>query len=204
MSKRNATITILLLVFALIPTINGFYSGLPEITSLKSNQMPTKVDELKGNSTRRSQQNVNSNFKSNDWTERYYTDPSGTRVKLFIARGYDSKPFFHYPENALLNRNWSERYHNIVTWFENKRVHELVLSGVTENQKAYYVLLYGNKIIGKPYLFFLKQIPNLILSKRQPFTLILVSYSESEDTPDILEDAKKLMLTALKHMRAES
>ena len=143
-------------------------------------------------------------FRTEDWVERVYTNGSRRKITLFLARGFDGRPFFHFPERGLLKRNWSERTHQLKLLETGEapiKVHTLHLSGVKANTRARYILLYGKETVGNPYLFLLGRIPWMVVGEREPFVLLFASCSQSGGPHEIEQAMESLLVAALEYIQ---
>ena len=204
-SQRNGWIAFLILSLAIIPTASSFYRGLPIPPKRELSKLPDQIDGMIGVPTDRKAAKVLKNFRTNDWSERIYHSNTEPSITLFVASGYDLRPFFHLPEYAILDRKWSERSHAIdeLTIDDAQiNMHVLLLKGLKLDQRAYYLLLYDDRTIGNPYWFLARNLPKMVIEKRKPYTLIFVSYKSNSNqfsnTAD--ERARKLLLLTLEHL----
>jgi hypothetical protein len=147
-------------------------------------------------------------FHTTDWVERlYYDDNPGFKVALFVARSYDGKSLFHFPERGLVRSSWTARTYEIRSLGKSHppiKIHVLDLTGVKANTKALYILLYGKETVGNPYLFLLGRIPRMLAGERKPFTL-LFAHSVVGETAEEAESAMMdLLLAAAEHITAQN
>ena len=202
--RRSGWIAFLFLSLAIIPTVSSFYRGFPALRPYLDDKIPFYLDGMTGTPTDRKAANVKKVFGATDWMERTYHDDHNTRFGLFIARGFDCRPFFHLPENGILNRNWSARKYTVGSWhYQNKgsRIHTLDLTSSNTGQRAHYMLLYEGRTIGNPYWFLIRNMPRMLIKGRRPYTLIFVSYFFQEQNDQIDTRARRLLLAVLDHLQ---
>ncbi|MCP4118028.1 MAG: hypothetical protein GY737_22035 [Desulfobacteraceae bacterium] len=198
-SYKYTWVVLSLLLLALIPTVSGFYKGVPVLTERMVESLPKELAGMKGIATARKGKVIQNGFRTGDWMERIYTDNSGRTVTLFAVRGYDGRPLFHFPERGLLQRNWSERTYVIKTLSDgNVRVkaHVLHLTGTVENKKVFYLLFYGKETVGNPYTFLLSRIPMMLMGDSKPFTFLFAYCTEREKPGDMDPVIKSLLFAA--------
>ncbi len=197
-SQRYAWPVIALFLMALIPTASNFYRGLPVLTDRVAGSVPLKLAGMKGLPTNRSGRTIQSTFRTDDWVERVYSGNPELKVTLFVARSYDGRPLFHFPERGLLRRNWTRRTHELSLLKSSRaamKVHVLELAGVRTYTKVYYLLFYGKEAVGNPYLFLLGRIPHMLVGERKPFTFFFAHCTERGD-PEGAEKAIESLLIA--------
>lgn len=202
-SSRYAGHAFVLCLLALIPTLFNFYRGVPALTSEIATGLPEELAGLIGTPTDRNRSSIQGAFRTGDWVERVYKDKTGTKVTLFLGRGYDWRPFFHYPEKGLLERNWSQRTHTVKK-IKNKnteiRVHELHLTGEGVDTRASYILLGAHQSIGNPFLFMLRKLPGMLTGSRKPYALIFVHNAGERNDEQSGQVMKSLLIAATDHL----
>jgi hypothetical protein len=197
-AHRNGWIAFFMLMFAFVPTVASFYGNLPVLQNQVPQRIPETIDGMAGFPTQRKASDILDNFGTSDWSERTFQTHTGKSINLFVTRGYDCRPFFHLPEYAILDREWSERSYETDFWAidgSQLAVHTLELTGLALDQKAYYLLIYENQAIYNPYWFLIRNMPQMLFKKRQPYILIFVSYKTDEKNEALDKLAKKVMLS---------
>jgi hypothetical protein len=206
-STRYFLPALLLLLLALVPTVFNFYRGLPVTTTGFAESLPLELGEMAGADTGRRPADVNRIFQTEDWVERVYTDGNSRQIILFLARGYDARPFFHYPEGGVLWWRWSTREHK-TKWMDGPsgpvQTNELFLRSPNLTTRALYVFMIGGKPAENPYLSILKQVPRMLMGKREPYHLIFVHESGNPAGKGSDQAMESLLTAALDYVKGES
>jgi hypothetical protein len=202
-SYRYGWTAFVLFLVVLFPTIWSFYRGLPTLTDRVTARLPEELAGMSGTSTNRKGKRMETLFRTEDWIERVYTGNLGQRVTLFVARGFDGRPLFHFPERGLLRRNWFERTHEIRLLRKGHttvKAHTLRLAGEKVSTRALYILLYDEETIGNPYLFLLGRIPRMLVGEREPFTFLFAHCSEGEGPKEAEQAIESLLMAAMDYL----
>ncbi len=201
-SDKYAWHVCFLLSIVLYPTVSNFYMGLPSVKNKISTEIPVVLDGAMGTQTNRNRSSIDSVFSTDDWVEMEYLLDSGETITLFAARGYDGRPFLHFPERGLFKQTWSDRTHTIQRMGGGKQsamAHYLTLTGAVETKKAIYCLLHGNKTIANPYLYLLGRIPFILFGDRPEFTLLFVSSNDERSDPGMEKVLESLLCRVSKN-----
>jgi len=202
-SSRYLWAALVLFLLALIPTALNFYQGLPVAEPGFTSALPVELAQMRSEATTRDKDRIREIFRTDDWLERTYASPSGSGLTLFLARGFDGKIFFHYPEYGLLRRNWSTRVHKVESMRDGAQsimVHELTLSGQQSATRVLYVLLYGKESLGNPYLDTVRFIPRMLLGERESYFLLFVHDGGIRETSASQGAMESLLLAAVDHI----
>ena len=175
---------VFMLLLALPSTIGSFYRGLPAAEPALDRVVPTRLAGMTGHPTDREEAFGRRAFRTGDWIERRYQAPDGPPVLLFAARGYDLRPLFHYPENAILARDWIDRFHQVrplATGHGRLWLHTLHLTGATGDQLAGYLLLDGEEAMHEPWSFFAHRLLSTLTGAPRPAALLFAATSLEPD-----------------------
>jgi len=176
-SHRYLGVIVLLLGFALIPTVLHTYVGLSASDGKTSADVPARLSGLTWADTGRSRTWVHENLASDDFIERRVQD-----VTLFVGRSYDPKSLYHHPELGLAYGHAFEPMTLSTVPSAVGPVPLHVLLG--ERQLAVYALLYDHTFIANPVRFQLSQAFALLFAPRQQMTLF---FAHGDPTPSPLD-----------------
>ena len=202
LSSRYLWPALVLFLLALVPTALNFYRGLPVAEPGFASSLPVELARVKSEATTRNKAHISEVFRTGDWIERTYSSPDGSNLTFFLARSFDGKVFFHYPEYGLLRKNWSTRVHNVKSvrhGAQSIAIHELTLSGEQSATQALYVLLYGQESLGNPYLDTLRFIPRMLLGERESYFLLFVHDGGRRGASTSRQAMESLLLDAVDH-----
>ncbi|MGQ0793003.1 MAG: exosortase-associated EpsI family protein [Deltaproteobacteria bacterium] len=193
-SVRYLKAASIVLILAFIPTYFNFYHARPALTDAKVKLI--SLDSARFSDAkvppRRGDKWAEKRFSTGDWVERTYIDAENNQsVRLFAARSYVTKPLFYLPNTTLLGSAWHSRAVSSgaqAAEFGSLPVTEVVMRGVGEYRVAVYALFYGSRLVKNPYLFYLSIIPELLVGKREPMTLIFVDSAVAEGGDESLPE----------------
>ena len=196
-----------LFLLTLIPTALNFYQGLPVAEAGFAVTVPVELAGMRSEASDAKKERISEVFRTGDWIERTYAGQDGSELTLFLARGFDGKVFFHYPEYGVLKKNWSTRVHKLKPVRHGARsimIHELTLSVEQTATRALYVLLYGKESLGNPYLHTLRFIPRMLLGEREPYFLLFVHDGGGKGNSVSQHAMESLLLAAVDHVLSHS
>ncbi len=192
-SARYAWPTTLVLLVAFVPTVIHVY---PEPEPLPSGAIDRVLPEnLSGfryvTKGERSAAWVKETFAADDFVSRSYSSPSGIvdGLRIFVARSYDAKKLFHFPEIALSRGRSSAD----VRLIEIETDAGILPARLIEFQagdavhRVAYALLYGERPMLHPIPFLIARVPELYVGRREPTTLIYVQGSTDPGNEAALE-----------------
>ena len=192
-SARYAWPTTLVLLVAFVPTVIHVY---PEPEPLPSGAIDRVLPENLGGfryvtKGERSAAWVKEAFAADDFVSRSYSSPSGIvdGLRIFVARSYDAKKLFHFPEIALSRGRSS----TLVRLIEIETDAGILPARLIEFQaggdvhRAAYALLYGDRPMLHPIPFLFDLVPELFVGRREPTTLIYVQGSTDPGNEAALE-----------------
>lgn len=176
-SSRYAVPVALLLFVVAIPTLIHNYVGA---TSTDGRSLESIDEALIGYTSEPFKKHgadwVQEMFNSKDWIQRIYTDATGVRVRLFVARSYDHKSLYHHPELGLSHGSDLKSQGTILLSAQPEiPVH--LLKNTKGTELVAYVLLHDDDFIQNPVSYQIGNALNLLFASRQPMTLFYVAQS---------------------------
>jgi hypothetical protein len=184
LSARHASTTLVVLLFALIPTVVTTYVGRKVVeTPRVSEALPVVLDGRSSSATERKAGNIRREFDSEDWVERTYVAMGADPLTVLVVRSYDMKRLYHHPELAVSNREYERD--RVVTVEAGGRAEQVHVLPGTSTGLAAYALIYRGNTIGNPYAFQLRVAPELLLTGRRPLTLVFVEDPAGRDGDDV-------------------
>jgi hypothetical protein len=186
-----------LLSLALVPILRHSYGETYIDDGRRTARIPERLAGAPGVPTPRDAGWVRRRFYADDWMERRYF-VGGRDVTLFAARSRDLKRLYHHPELAVaIGFSLRSAGEHRIAALPQVPVHVLRGSSESGQGLAAYVLEYGERFVGDPYWFQLRLAGPLLISARQPMTLLFAfderavptTPLEEEPAMDVLVDA---------------
>ena len=200
-STRYAWAVAALLAVALVPTAIHVY-GAPEplqADGLKK-LLPARLEGFGeprdgGHSARWTL----GQFGTRDFVTRRYPDlDAGNGLELFAARAWDAKKLFHFPDTALVRGGDKSDDRMVEIRVADAAVPARLLEFTASGRRilALYVLFYGEQPVARPVRFQVGLLPELMLGRREPMTLIFVRADATETSRDSVEARLHILLAA--------
>jgi hypothetical protein len=120
---------------------------------------------------------VRREFGTEDFVSRRYAPGGGPgELDLFAARSFDGKRLYHYPETALVRSGNLSGSRLVEIEVRGARIPVRALEFTDRDQRrlARYALFYGRRPVAEPVHFHFSLLPELLVGRREPMTLIFV------------------------------
>ncbi len=201
MSTRHALPVLIIIIFALIPTIIHSYLDLKTDDNLSTNQISEVFGDYESKPTKRKPEWGKDTFACYDWIEREYTNQQGKSVRLFVGRTYDHKRIYHHPELAL-SYGKDLKMVGEIQFSVQPNIPVKLLASELKPVIAAYALLYNNEFVGNAITHQLMNSIMQLITPRKPMTLFYVEEENAygntlfneTDAALILENAIKNFL----------
>lgn len=193
-----------LLSLALVPILRHSYGESYIDDGRRTALIPERLAGAPGVATPRDAGWVRRRFYADDWMERRYF-VGGRDVTLFAARSRDLKRLYHHPELAVaIGFSLRGAGEHRVAALPQVPVHVLRGSSESGQGLAVYVLEYGERFIADPYWFQLRLAGPLLISARQPMTLLFAFDDRAvPSTPLDAEPAVHVLIEAVNGFAAQ-
>jgi len=194
MAPRYARAFILLAGIAFVPTFIHSYLGITANDGRSTQNIGRSLGLFESEPTDKTNEWVETRFKSRDWIERRYRETGEAPLLLFVSRSFDPKRLYHHPELALIyGSDFGEEEILRLSADPTRTIHFLRGRRNDEEQEVAYALLYDGRFVDDPILFQLKEAWRSLFRARRPMTLFFVSDSRpSSHLP--LEEGRALRL----------
>jgi hypothetical protein len=181
---RHLPAVCLLFALALIPTVIHSYSGALAVDGREAGKIAPVLAGYHGTPTARNERWGERQFESHDWIDRRYVSGS-SEIGLTVIRSYDAKRLYHHPELAIVR---GSPFQGVETRFFSVRPDvpvNVLIPAPGASARAAYVLHYGERFVEKPILFQLRVAGKLLVSRRQPMTLLFASTTRALPPADV-------------------